>query len=70
MTFIASVIVQKGVAIVADSLATSMEEVIEVRDLHKFLADKEEGEQLDPEQLFALAQVKPNYTKNYAEKLF
>lgn len=70
MTFIASVIAQKGVAIVADSLATSMEEVIEVADLYKFLTDKAEGEQLDPEQLFTLARVKPNFTKNYAEKLF
>jgi 20S proteasome alpha/beta subunit len=69
MTFIATVIAQKGAAIIADSLATLMEEVIFTNDLQEYINSTDEAE-ISMDGIYNLARRKPNYTKNYAEKLF
>jgi hypothetical protein len=75
MTFIASVIAKKGVAVIADSLVTSMENVIEYNRFLNFCIDKGKGIPIDeikitPSELFLLFERKPSHTKDYEEKLF
>lgn len=81
MTFIASVIAQKGVAIIADSLVTTSRHIIEFEDLREMLKKKVTGSgrgrrpspqnvTLKISEINALFKSKPSYTKNYEEKLF
>lgn len=75
MTFIASVIAKKGVAVIADSLVTSMEKVIEYNKFLNFFLEKAKTTPIDelkigPNELFPLFDSKPSHTKDYEEKLF
>jgi hypothetical protein len=75
MTFIASVIAKKGVAIIADSLVTSMERVIDYDTFLKFFRDKAKSTPVDeikiePSEVISLFERKPSHTKDYEEKLF
>jgi hypothetical protein len=74
MTFIASVIAKKGVALIADSLVTSQMSVLPYRKFIEYLDQqpKDAGGQAtinagDIENLFI---DRPMYTKDYEEKLF
>lgn len=75
MTFIASVIAKKGVAIIADSLVTSMERVIDYDTFLSFFKTKAKSTPIDeikiePSELVSLFERKPSHTKDYEEKLF
>jgi hypothetical protein len=74
MTFIASVIAKEGVAIIADSLVTSVRPVIESDDFFKFLDKKVSNStsevKIDPQEIIALFKRKPSHTKDYEDKLF
>jgi 20S proteasome alpha/beta subunit len=75
MTFIASVIAKKGVAVIADSLVTSMERVIDYDTFLKFFKDKAKSTpvdeiKIDPSEIISLFERKPSHTKDYEEKLF
>lgn len=73
MTFIASVIAKDGVAVIADSLATTSEEVISVEAFLKY--GKEISDNLPKNPLAMLQQIRKlfkrrkSYTKDYEEKL-
>lgn len=75
MTFIASVIAKKGVAVIADSLVTSMEMVIDYDTFLKFFQDKAKSTpvneiKIEPSEVISLFERKPSHTKDYEEKLF
>jgi hypothetical protein len=74
MTFIASVIAKEGVAIIADSLVTSVRPVIESDDFFKYLNEKaaQSGDSItvEPSEIIALFKVKPSHTKDYEDKLY
>src|SRR6185312_7439478 len=75
MTFIASVIAKKGVAIIADSLVTSMERIIDYDTFLNFFTEKAKvtpvGEiKIEPAEIVSLFESKPSHTKDYEEKLF
>lgn len=75
MTFIASVIAKKGVAVIADSLVTSMERVIDYDTFLNFFRDKAKSTPVDeikiePGEVISLFERKPSHTKDYEEKLF
>lgn len=76
MTYIASVRAKNGVALIADSLVTTMESVLEERDYINLLADKrkrlKKGEKitLNVEDVAVLFKSVPAYTTDYEEKLF
>lgn len=74
MTFIASVVAKKGVAIIADSLVTS---TLPILHYGKFLENltkqpkNEAGEiHINAVEVQSLFEVEPVYTKDYEEKLF
>ena len=75
MTFIASVVAKKGVAVIADSLVTSMTRVIEYDKFLRFLKDKAQKTPLneikiEPQEIAKLFDKKPSHTKDFEEKLF
>lgn len=75
MTFIASVIAKRGVAIIADSLVTTKVPSIELSEFLDFIkseSDKSDsGEiKLDPNEIIKLFKSRPSYTKDFEEKLF
>jgi 20S proteasome alpha/beta subunit len=75
MTFIASVVAKKGVAIIADSLVTSMTRVIEYDSFLNYIKDKSKSTPLDeikidPIEVVKLFKRKPSHTKDFEEKLF
>lgn len=75
MTFIASVIAKKGVAIIADSLVTSTNRIIEYNNFLDFFKSKAKGTsfkeiKIDPKDILSLFERKPSHTKDYEEKLF
>ncbi len=74
MTFIASVIAKKGVAIIADSLVTMSRPVMEADDFRHYVQSKTSPDgkvtQLNPDDLLKLFHKKPSHTKDYEEKLF
>lgn len=75
MTFIAAVIAKKGVAIVADSLATTIERVVNYDHFMNYLKQKQESEKggevrIDRDEIVQLFEKKPSHTNDYAEKLF
>jgi hypothetical protein len=74
MTFIASVIAKKGVAIIADSLVTSSRPVIEYEDFANYIKKKAENKdkeiKIEPKEIIELFKTKASHTKDYEEKLF
>lgn len=74
MTFIASVIAKKGVAIIADSLVTSSQPILHHRKFLDHLAAQipnAAGEiTISPNEISALFEWEPTYTKDFEEKLF
>lgn len=75
MTFIATVVAKKGLAVIADSLVTSMKMIIEYDRLIDYLAQKSTENPDSPVSLTAndlatLLQLKPSHTKDFEEKLF
>jgi len=75
MTFIATVIAKNGAAIIADSIVTSTQPVIEFNEFIKFFERKsaelkDKPLVLDPKEIISLFETKPHHTKNYEEKLF
>jgi hypothetical protein len=74
MTFIASVIAKKGVAVIADSLVTSQMPILHYRKFLDHLNAQPKNEQgeisLDPNNIIPLFAFEPIYTKDYEEKLF
>ncbi len=74
MTFIASVIAKKGVAIIADSLVTSQVPILHYQEFLNHLSQQPTNElgqiSLDPQQIIGLFNYEPMYTKDYEEKLF
>lgn len=74
MTFIASVIAKEGVAVIADSLVTSMKSVIEADDFFNYLEKKnskgDDKVSIDPSEIVKLFKFKASHTKNYEEKLY
>jgi hypothetical protein len=74
MTFIASVVARKGVALIADSLVTTSRPILEFDDFYKYLQAltvDDKGElKLDTGAIMKLFKSKPSYTKDYQEKLF
>ncbi len=74
MTFIASVIAKKGVAIIADSLVTSSKFVIDYEDFVKYIQKKEltkdKDIKIETKEIIELFKAKASHTKDYEEKLF
>jgi hypothetical protein len=74
MTFIASVIAKEGVAIIADSLVTTSQPVIDYDTFHKYVitktANKSDDVKLDLREISRLFKTKPSYTKDYEDKLY
>ena len=74
MTFIATVIAQRGAAIIADSLVTTSIPTIELGDFIDYIEDKDKQEDSDnillsTEEISRLFRRRPSYTKDYEEKL-
>ena len=73
LTFIASVIAKKGVAIIADSLVTAQQPVMELKAFIDYVKaktqDGKEGK-LAPTEIINLFQSRTSHTKDYEEKLF
>lgn len=76
MTFIASVIAKKGVALIADSLVTTSRPVLEFDDFYKYLQEKNKEDtgsdeiKIDHKEVIDLFKSKPSHTKDFQEKLF
>lgn len=75
MTFIATVIAKKGVAVIADSLVTTSKPVLGYDEFLNFLKEKEKGKKsgkiiIDQTEIISLFNQKPSHTKDYEEKLF
>jgi 20S proteasome alpha/beta subunit len=75
MTFIASVIANKGVAIIADSLVTSVEYVVGYKHMMDYIDNKRKDEgatevAVKCDEVRGLFRRKPSHTRDYAEKLF
>lgn len=75
MTFIASVIAKKGVAIIADSLVTTSNRVIEYNKFLGYFKQKVSQNdineiKIDPNEILQLFERKPTHTKDFEEKLF
>lgn len=74
MTFIASVVAKKGVAIIADSLVTSSKNVIDYERFLEYVGSKQSESEteikLDLKEIVELFEIKPSHTKDYEEKLF
>ncbi|OYU96465.1 MAG: hypothetical protein CFE21_08725 [Bacteroidetes bacterium B1(2017)] len=75
MTFIASIVAKKGVALIADSLVTSITRVIEYENFIGYIKDKYQNSpveelKIEPVDMVNLFQRKPSHTKDYEEKLF
>lgn len=75
MTFVASVIAKKGVAIIADSLVTTTGPVLSYKDFIEYLQQKSlqsgaANVTLDPSEVSKLFEIRPLSTRNYEEKLF
>lgn len=75
MTFIATVVAKKGVAIIADSLVTTVRPILELQDFENLLKNKiakpsKEPIKIDPAEIGALFKKRPSHTKDFEEKLF
>lgn len=74
MTFIASVIAKKGVAIIADSLVTSEMPILHYQNFLDYINKQPKNEGGDtlliPADIMQLFNQEPVFTKDYEEKLF
>ena len=76
MTFIASVIAKDGIAVIADSLVSSVTQTLDRSDWEKFIdkkrsAQKRKGDfSFSEEEITNLFQTKPTHTKDFENKLF
>lgn len=74
MTFIASVVAKKGVAVIADSLVTSESYILHYRKFVDYLIlqpDNDQGEKMiNPDHIMDLFKSEPIFTKDFEEKLF
>lgn len=74
MTFIASVIAKKGVAIIADSLVTSQMPILHYGEFLKYIRSLPDngngGTAIDLDDILELFNSEPVFTKDYEEKLF
>ena len=74
MTFIASVVAKKGVAVIADSLVTSESPILHYSKFVEYLMaqpDNANGEKLiNPDNIIELFNSEPVFTKDFEEKLF
>ncbi|SHM10869.1 hypothetical protein [Chitinophaga sp. CF418] len=74
MTFIASVIAKKGVAVIADSLATFSENVVTYKRFIDYLKDRGNANadeiRISRNEITHLFKKRPSHTRDYAEKLF
>jgi len=69
MTFIATVIAKNGAAVIADSIVTSTQPVIEYNEFIRFFEKKSAAAKnspvvMDPKDIISLFQTKPHHTKN------
>ncbi len=70
MTFIASVIAKKGVAIVADSFVTTVEHSIDRNEFVDYLINTNPKKSIPIADIVNLFKQKASHTKNFADKLF
>ncbi|OOQ60329.1 hypothetical protein [Mucilaginibacter pedocola] len=74
MTFIASVVAKKGVAVIADSLVTSESPILHYDKFVEYLKsqpDNDDGDKLiNPDKIMELFKYEPAFTKDFEEKLF
>lgn len=77
MTFIASVIAKKGVAIIADSLVTTSKPILTFEDFRGYVEAKKQANGKDDaniivshEEILELFKPTTSHTKDYEEKLF
>lgn len=70
MTFIASVIAKDGIAMVADSFVTTVEQSIERDDFIEYLLKSKTKKSIPISDLINLFRQRPSHTRNYADKLF
>src|ERR1700761_4897209 len=74
MTFIASVVAKKGVAVIADSLVTSQSHVLYYKKFIEYVEQQptnDQGERLvNPDSIQTLFNSEPVFTKDFEEKLF
>lgn len=78
MTFIATVIAKKGLAVIADSLVTTSKKVLYSSKFYSHIEElsKQNGDVADPKitltqaDIERLFETKPTHTKDYEEKLF
>jgi hypothetical protein len=75
MTFIASVIAKRGIALIADSLVTTSKFIITSEEFSQYLTEKREANPtgqivLDPIEIANLFKKTTSHTKDFQEKLF
>lgn len=70
MTFIASIIAKEGIAIIADSFGTTMEQSLDKNKLLEYINKAEYEKNMPINELSGLFTKKPSYTRNYVDKLF
>ncbi len=74
MTFIASVIAKEGVAVIADSLVTTSQPVLDYSTFHRYLIEQAKDIpneiSLEAKEIAQLFIMKPSYTKDYEDKLY
>ena len=74
MTFIASVVAKKGVAIIADSLVTSQSPILHYKNFLEYIdaqPNNDQGEKvINPDSIRELFSSEPIFTKDFEEKLF
>jgi hypothetical protein len=70
MTFIASVIAKEGVAMVADSFVTTVEQSIDRDDFIDYLSKSKNKNSIPISDLIKLFQRRAAHTRNFADKLF
>lgn len=70
MTFIASVIAKEGIAMVADSFATTLEYSIDRKDFMDYFSKSKTKKFVSVSDLIDLFEQRASHTRNYADKLF
>ncbi|MBF4515802.1 hypothetical protein IRZ71_05585 [Flavobacterium sp. ANB] len=70
MTFIASVIAKDGVAIVADSFVTTLDQSIDRDSFLDYLSKTKNKKSIPIEDIVDLFNKRPSHTRNFADKLF
>jgi hypothetical protein len=73
MTFIASVVARDGVAIIADSLVTTVRPVLDLGDFLAFVerkASNRDDAQIDVAELYDLFENRASHTRDFEDKIF